>query len=66
MRDIIATLIKAEATLVTIVKGESPVDSSSSNAHNYFAEQCGYLEAQLEKCERLLENISSTLLQYSL
>jgi len=58
---VIDVLIKAEAILADIVEGESPVDHGPSNAHNYFAEQCGYLESELEKCEYLLSIIRSAI-----
>ena len=58
---VIDVLIKAEAILANIVEGESPVDNGPSNAHNYFAEQCGYLESELEKCEDLLSIIRSAI-----
>jgi len=58
---VIDVLIKAEAILADIVEGESPVDHGPSNAHNYFAEQCGYLESELEKCEDLLSIIRSAI-----
>jgi hypothetical protein len=58
---VIGVLIKAEAILADIVEGESPVDHGPSNAHNYFAEQCGYLESELEKCEDLLSIIRSAI-----
>jgi hypothetical protein len=58
---LIDVLIKAEAILADIVEGESPVDHGPSNAHNYFAEQCGYLESELEKCEDLLSIIRSAI-----
>jgi hypothetical protein len=58
---LIDVLIKAEAILADIVEGESPVDHGPSNEHNYFAEQCGYLESELEKCEDLLAIIRSAI-----
>jgi len=58
---VIDVLIKAEAILANIVEGESPVNNGPSNAHNYFAEQCGYLESELEKCDDLLSIIRSAI-----
>lgn len=58
---VLDVLIKAEAILANIVEGESPVDHGPSNAHNYFAEQVGYLESELEKCEDLLAIIRSAI-----
>jgi hypothetical protein len=58
---VIDVLVKAEAVLADIVEGESPVDNGPSNAHNYFAEQCGYLESELDKCDDLLAIIRSAI-----
>lgn len=57
VEELLEALIKAEATLTDVVEGESPVDNSRYNAHNYFADQCSHLENQLEKCEKLLTAI---------
>jgi hypothetical protein len=64
--ELIDILIKAEATLTDVVEGKSPVDCGPSNDHNYFAEQCGHLEAGLEKCEELLENIRSVIKRHEI
>jgi hypothetical protein len=66
VKETVDALVKAEAILTDVVEGESPVDCGPSNAHNYFAEQCGHLESGLEKCEELLENIRSVIKRHEI
>jgi hypothetical protein len=66
VEETVDALVKAEATLTDVVEGESPVDCGPSNDHNYFAEQCGHLEAGLEKCEELLESIRSVIKRHEI
>jgi hypothetical protein len=48
VEETVDALVKAEAILADVVEGESPVDNSCWNAHNYFAEQSGHLETNLK------------------